>query len=190
MPKDAAPPDHLFEQVRAWLGRQAAVLLDDRLRGKVDPSDIVQDTLLKAFEKREQLRGRTEAERRASLRKILANTLVDVVRQFLVGRKRNIGLERSLEDALQQSSEHLRLRLADGQAVPDQETENQERLLWLAEGLSQLPGDQRQAVRLKHLHGLSVGAIAREMGKSPAAVAGLLRRGLEGLRQRPGEPPD
>jgi RNA polymerase sigma-70 factor (ECF subfamily) len=190
MPNDASPPDQLLEQVRAWLCRQAAVLLDDRLRGKVDPSDVVQDTLLKAFAKREQLRGRTEAERLAWLRRILANTLADLVRQFLVGQKRNVGLERSLDEALHHSSEHLRLRLIDGQRLPDQEHGHQERLLWLAEGLAELPEDQRQAVRLKHVHGLSVSAIAHQMGKTPAAVAGLLRRGLEALRQRPGKPAD
>jgi RNA polymerase sigma-70 factor (ECF subfamily) len=52
----------------------------------------------------------------------------------------------------------------------------------LADALAQLPADQRTAVELKKLHGCSVADIAKEMGKSRAAVAGLIRRGLERLR--------
>jgi len=186
MPDDVAGPDSSLEDVRAWLRRHAAVLLDGRLRGKVDPSDIVQDTLLKAHQHREQLRGQTEAQRRAWLRQILANTLADLVRRFLQGRKRNLGLEQSLDEAVRLSSAQLGAWLVDPAAAPEAEAEGQERLLWLAEGLAELPADQQQAVRLKHLHGLSVAETAREMGKTSAAVAGLLRRGLETLRQRPG----
>jgi RNA polymerase sigma-70 factor (ECF subfamily) len=186
MHDDPGTPDASLEEVRAWLRRHAALLLDGRLRGKVDPSDVVQDTLLKALRHQEQFRGRTESERRAWLRRILANTLADAVRRFLAGRKRDVGREQSLDEAVRQSSEHLRVWLADGREPPEGEAAHNEELLWLAEGLAELPGDQREAVRLKHLHGLSVGEVARRMGKTAAAVAGLLRRGLEALRRRPG----
>jgi RNA polymerase sigma-70 factor (ECF subfamily) len=74
--------------------------------------------------------------------------------------------------------------LVEEEAGPDAEAEQRERLLWLAEGLAALPDEQRQAVQLRHLHGRPVDEIARLMGKTSAAVAGLLRRGLEALRQR------
>lgn len=178
--------DESLERARAWLHRHATLLLDGRLRGKVDPSDVVQDALLRAHENRHQFRGRTDAERRAWLRKILAHTLADLVRQFLAGQKRDVRREQSLEDAVEESSERLRAFLIDGGLPPEVEAEQNERLLWLAEGLVELPEDQREAVRLKHLNGLSVGDIARRMGRTSAAVAGLLRRGLETLRQRLG----
>ncbi|HKI38059.1 MAG TPA: sigma-70 family RNA polymerase sigma factor [Gemmataceae bacterium] len=186
MPDDSAAPDASLEQMRAWLHRRAAVLLDGRLRGKVDAFDVVQDTLLKAFEHREQLRGQSAAERQAWLRQILANTLADTVRRFLAGQKRDVGREQSLDDAVRQSSERLQGWLADGRAPPADEAARNERLLGLAEGLAELPDDQREAVRRKHLHGMPVGEVARQMGKTTAAVAGLLRRGLEALRQRLG----
>jgi RNA polymerase sigma-70 factor (ECF subfamily) len=190
MPDDPAAPDASLEQVRAWLHRRAAVLLDGRLRGKVDPSDVVQDTLLKAYQHREQFRGQTEAERAAWLRRILANALADTVRRFLAGQKRDVGREQSLDDLVRQSSERLQAQVGDGRNPPGDEAARNERLLELAEGLAELPDDQREAVRLKHLHGLSVGEVARQMGKTTAAVAGLLRRGLETLRQRLGETDD
>ena len=119
MPDDVAGPDESLEEVRAWLHRAAAALLDGRLRGKLDASDVVQDTLLKALAHREQLRGRTEAERRAWLRRILANTLADAVRRYLAGRKRDLGRERSLDEAVRQSSARLSAWLADGRTPPE-----------------------------------------------------------------------
>jgi RNA polymerase sigma-70 factor (ECF subfamily) len=174
----------IVDQARPWLLARARLLLDHRLRGKVDPSDVVQEALVKAVQGLDHLRGTTEAERRAWLHRILQNTLADLLRQFLLSRKRNVGLEQSLDDAVRHSSERLQMWLADGAAGPDAAAVEQERLLWLAEQLSLLPAEQRQAVQLKHLHGWSVDQIAREMGKTQAAVAGLLRRGLESLRQR------
>jgi len=181
---DAPNADWSLDQARDWLRRHARLLLDDRLRGKVDPSDVVQETLLKAYQHQGQLRGQTEAERRAWLRKILVNTLADTVRRFLQGHKRNVGLEQSLEDAVRQSSAQLEKWLADGGAGPEAEAEQQERLVWLATELAALPDEQRQAVQLRHLHGLAVDEVARRMGRSTASVAGLLRRGLATLRAR------
>jgi RNA polymerase sigma-70 factor (ECF subfamily) len=186
MPDDFASPAEALEPLRGWLRRRAAVLLDGRLRGKVDPSDVVQETLLKAVRHADQWRGRTEEEWRAWLRRILANTLADLVRRFLAGQKRDVDLELSLEQAVEQSSARLEGLLANGTAAPEDEAAHNESLLWLAEALAALPADQQQAVRLKYLHGLSVGAIAGRLDRTRAAVAGLLRRGLEALRQQPG----
>jgi hypothetical protein len=60
----------------------ARVQLDARLQAKLDPSDLVQQTLLKAHEKREQFRGSTEAEFTAWLRQILANQMAEAARRF------------------------------------------------------------------------------------------------------------
>ena len=61
--------------------------------------------------------------------------------------------------------------------------ERQEQLLRLARALAQLPDDQRTAVELHHLRDGPVAEIARQMGRTEAAVAGLLRRGLKRLRE-------
>jgi RNA polymerase sigma-70 factor (ECF subfamily) len=185
MPGNLADEESLT-QLRAWLHRYASALLNGRLQGKLDASDVVQDALLKAYANRDQFRGCSEAERRAWLRQILTNTLTDLVRRYLQGQKRDVGHECSLEELLRESSASLAGLLADGRRGPEEAARQGEDLLWLAEGLAELPEEQREAVRLRHLMGLSVREVARAMGKTSAAVAGLLRRGLEALRQRSG----
>src|SRR5947208_16326893 len=112
-------PGEQLERYRDYLRLLARVGLDAPLRGKLDPSDIVQETLLRAHERRDQFRGNTEAERVAWLRQILAMQLIDAVRRFTAGA-RDVGPARSLEAAVEQSSarpEHL-LAQGDPGAAP------------------------------------------------------------------------
>jgi RNA polymerase sigma-70 factor (ECF subfamily) len=169
------PPEHY----REYLLLLARLQFDPRLEGKLDPSDIVQQTLLKAHQKRDQLRGRTEAERAAWLRAILAHVLADAARKYGQGV---LGRERSLEESLEQSSRRLERWLADSQPSAGRRIEGHEQLLRLADALARLPDDQRRAVELRHLQGVSVAEIGQLMGRSTAAVGGLLQRGLRALR--------
>ena len=52
----------------------------------------------------------------------------------------------------------------------------------LAEALANLPEAQREALVLQHWHGWSLAQIAAHLGRSHAAVAGLVKRGLQQLR--------
>ena len=177
-----------LEAYRAYLRLLAGVQLDPRLRGKLDPSDIVQETLARAYEKGEQFRGTTDAERAAWLRQILANQLAAAVRRHLEAGKRDAGRERSLYAALEDSSARLEALLTADHTSPSERAVHHEELQRLAEALAGLPEDQRQAVELHHLHGLSVEEVARELGRSESAVGGLLRRGLKRLRELLREP--
>jgi RNA polymerase sigma-70 factor (ECF subfamily) len=182
----AQADDWSWERYRDYLGLLARLQLDPRLRGKLDPSDVVQQTLLLAHAHREQFRGQGEAERAAWLRQILANTLAGAVRHFAAG-KRDLARERSLEEALGACSLRLEALLGAQQPSPGEEALRHEQLLRLAEALARLPQDQRQAVELHHLQGLAVAEVGRQLGRSKASIMGLLFRGLQGLRLLLGE---
>ena len=47
-----------------------------------------------------------------------------------------------------------------------------------------LPEDQREAVRLRRLEGRSLAQLADHFGRSKDAVASLLKRGIENLRNQ------
>jgi RNA polymerase sigma-70 factor (ECF subfamily) len=179
-----ANPDagRVLEPFRKYLRVLAAVHLDPRLRGKLDPSDVVQQTLLRACVGFDQLRGREPGVVAAWLRKVLARTLSDAVRD-LERAKRDVGRERSLERAVDESASGLEAWLAADQSSPSERADKNEQLLRLADALCGLPDDTREAVVLKHCRGWTLAEIAEHLGRTPAAVASLLHRGLKQLRE-------
>jgi RNA polymerase sigma-70 factor (ECF subfamily) len=169
------------EQFRDYLMMLARMQLGPASPKKVEASDVVQTTLLEAHRKRDQFRGGTEAEMASWLRQLLAFNLADAARA--AGRaKRNVARERSLEAALDASSARLGAMLAADQSTPSQAAGRHEDAVLLARALAQLPEHQRRALILRHCDGCSLDEISRQLGRTPAAVAGLLKRGLHHLR--------
>lgn len=167
-----------LEIYRAYLHVLARVRLGSWLQGRLDPSDIVQETLLKAHRSQGQFRGQTEAEFRGYLRRILANTIADAGRRW--------GDLEQVELALEQSSAKLDAWLAAEQSSPSEQVQRAESLVQLAEALERLPADERTALEMRFLRepACSLAAIAAHLNRPSAkAVAGLLARGLERLRQ-------
>jgi RNA polymerase sigma-70 factor (ECF subfamily) len=164
------------------IARQA---LDPKFAGKVDLSGVVQQTFLEAVVDWPQFRGETEAEVLAWLRRILAHNLTDEIRR-LGAQTRDVVREQSLDAALDGSSARLEGCLAADQSTPSQQAQRAEQADRLRQALAQLPEDQRRAVELHHLHGHSLAETADQMGRTKAAVASLIFRGLDHLRQHLG----
>src|SRR5690348_7246964 len=71
-----------FERHRSALLLWAKCQMPAWLRGKLDPEDLVQQTLQEAHAAREKLAGRSELEVLAYLRRALSNNLIDAARKF------------------------------------------------------------------------------------------------------------
>jgi RNA polymerase sigma-70 factor (ECF subfamily) len=165
--------DESLGKFRGYLRGLAQSHLSWAYSSKVDPSDIVQQTLLDAHQKLDEFRGSTDRELAAWLREIFVNNLADVFRA-LNSQKRDITRERS--------SDRLSQWLEDLPAPHDDQSEKNEQLICLAWALSELPQLQHVAIELHHLQGLSLAETAKRLRRTEASVAGLIRRGIARLR--------
>jgi RNA polymerase sigma-70 factor (ECF subfamily) len=178
MARFTPPGGATLMRYRDYLRSLARSRLNHRAPAGLDPSDIVQEALLKAYRSREQFRGRTEEELAAWLRVILHNTLANALR-FCSRHPGGVPLPSEGSDS---SSAHPGPVPADDRPLPEDVAAKNEQLLGLARALERLPDDQRSVMELKYLHGLSVAEICEQAGRSRPAVAGLLYRGLKALR--------
>ncbi|MDG3008424.1 sigma-70 family RNA polymerase sigma factor [Paludisphaera mucosa] len=169
-----------LERYRSYLRLLAEAQLGRDGRRGVEPSDVVQQTLLDAHRDRAGFRG-GEAEHRAWLRRLLACNFADALRAQ--GRaKRDAGRVQSLEASLGESSARLERWLAVDQSSPSRRAERNESLVRLADALVRVPEDNRRALVMRHCQGASLAEISEALGRTPQAVAGLLKRGLAQLR--------
>src|SRR5262249_53118980 len=134
-------PRELLESFRNYLRLLARTGIDASLQGKADPSDVVQEVMLKAYQFFDQFRGQTEPELAAWLRQILSNVLGDLVRRYRATAARQVGRERSLEELLGSSSAALQKFLPAGGASPSESAERRELGVVLADALAELAAD-------------------------------------------------
>ncbi|MFM7360174.1 MAG: sigma-70 family RNA polymerase sigma factor [Actinomycetota bacterium] len=177
-----------IEQYRGYLQAVARLQLSARpwLAGKLDSSDLVQKTFVRAYEHCEQYRGGSDAELAGWLRQILNRVLANELRHWGQAR-RDVGAEQSLEQELDASGYRLDQMLQADQTSASQRAQRGERAERLAEAIEDLPEEQRVVVLARHCRGLGLQEIAEETGRTAASVAGLLRRGLATLREQLGE---
>jgi RNA polymerase sigma-70 factor (ECF subfamily) len=180
---DGATLGRLLELYRRYLTLLARVQIGQRLQGKVDAEDLVQETFLEAHRNFARFRGTSEPELVRWLRQILAANLADLLRRYLGAQGRDVRLEREIEDAFDRSSVLLDRGLVAAQSSPSQQAARREQAVLLADALEQLPADYREVLVLRHLEGRTFPEVARRMGRSLDSVEKLWMRGLARLRQ-------
>ena len=161
----------LIENFRPMLRADAMRTLTE-VQGRVDASDIVQVTWWSAFRGFPRFEGDVDAFV-GWLRNIHDRNLRDAVRDQHAG-KRAIRLEAAPSAVLPMAP--AKITSPSQKLVRIEEQENMEACLAL------LPAAQKEALRLRYYDGLSIAVIVECMGRSETAVAGLLKRGLSGLR--------
>jgi RNA polymerase sigma-70 factor (ECF subfamily) len=147
---DASALGRLLEQYRNYLGLLARLQIGRRLQGKVDTSDLVQETFLTAHRKFGQFHGPTEADLAGWLRQILASRLAKLMRHYYGTQRRDIRLERELANDLDESSRALDIGLPSPHSTPSQRAARREQAVLLADALGQLPEDYREVIILRH----------------------------------------
>ena len=166
--------EELFTRCEPTISGWAARRLAGGRAGVARPSDIAQETALRAYRKFTTFSGSTEGEWFAWLLSVFRSRVAQSIRDARRQKREDAGTlpmdspEAMAAPALQKS--------------PSQATALDEEWRRLLAYIYQLPSDQRDAIWLCHLKELPVAEVAKQMEKTEAAVAGLLQRGLRALR--------
>jgi RNA polymerase sigma-70 factor (ECF subfamily) len=173
----------LLELYRNYLTLLARTQIQRNLQGKVDASDLVQESFAEAQQAFAQFQGGGERELMQWLRLILARRVARLVRHYGT-RGRDVRLERQLRYELDESSQVLEQALEAEQTSPSQAVTRRESAVLLADALEGLPEAYRDVLTLRHLEGLGFEEVAERMGRTVDSVKNLWSRALGQLRRR------
>lgn len=168
--------DLLFEACFPYLRAVANREFSASLRSRLDPGDVVQDTLLKAWRHFPQFRGETEADLLAWLRQILHRNLANERRRHLRTARRSTHLEVVLAEATLMQLPST----ADSDAEsPGRLALVRERQEVLEDALRRLPEHYRQALCLHTQDELTFAQVGERLCCSAEAARKLWRRAAE-----------
>ena len=170
-----------LQRFQAYLETLTFIQIDPRLRSKVGWSDIIQKTLIEAWQAPERIAGMDEEAQKRWLRRMLLNNLRDEIDHWRT-KRRDVGREGPLEYAAEKSSRRLHESIAAEESTPSGNLIKHEEELRVQEALAQLPERQREVVILKQYHDWKLAEIADHLGCTTNTVAGLHARGLAKLR--------
>jgi len=177
----------LFASYTNYLKIIAESQLDRRVRRRVSPSDLVQETLLEAHRDFGAFRGKTDAEFFLWLRQILVHNLMRASEKHLQTDKRDVRREvyvQALHASIEKSNARLEHVLADRIGSPSSEAGRLEQMRLVSNAIADLPAEQRQVIVLRHVEGLQFAEIAEQMERSSGACRMLWLRGMDQLRER------
>ncbi|MFO0912637.1 MAG: sigma-70 family RNA polymerase sigma factor [Pirellulales bacterium] len=183
---DCSRLGELLEAYRNYLGLLADSQLDRKLRARLSPSDVVQETMMEAARDIGEFRGRSEAEFLAWLRQILVNNLGRTIELHVLAGKRDVRRDVSfqqLRTSMERSTAQLAQVFAGRDESPSAGAERREQSVILADLLESLPPAQREVLILRNLQGLKFKEVAELMDRSVAATKMLWMRAIKSLRQ-------
>lgn len=171
----------LFEEHRSRLRKMVASRMDPRLVQRIDPSDVVQETMLEAMRMLPEYVIDQPLPFYPWLRQLAAQRLARLVQQHIGAQRRSVTREK--RDDLGISHESV-MRLVDQLVAPDtspsQRAMQQELQQRLRSALDDLPYLDREVVMLQFIEQMSPGEIAQLLAITPEAVG--MRR-LRALRR-------
>ncbi|GBD35963.1 ECF RNA polymerase sigma factor SigH [bacterium HR36] len=174
--------NELFARCRSILIAMARAYARYLPEARLDASDLVQQSLLNAYQAFAKFRGKTPGELLAWLRQILENNATDAARRWLLAQKRSPKKEVSLTRPGDAERERDFDPAADSLPLVDK-VAAQEREGLLQQALCRLPELYRQVLRWRHLEGLPFAEIARRLNRSRPAAQMLWLRAVKKLRQ-------
>jgi len=176
--------DGIVERYRGKLDTWVQGQLGERLRGKVEAEDIIQESLLQAFQSLGRFRGKTEASFRAWLQAIARHVILNQLRRHRLrgeDQPREVPLDGA---ALAQNGDLVELKnlLRASGTTPERLVRRNERFERLKGALKSLKPDHEKVIRLACIEGLPMKVVAKKLDRSSEAASMLLLRALLKLK--------
>jgi len=178
---DATARQELLMRHRQRLRNMIRLRMDRRLAARVDPSDVVQETLVEAVQKLSEYLRRRPLPFYPWLRQLACERLIDLHRRHIQAKKRSVRREEPppLPD---ESAQELADQLAARSSSPSSRMRRSELRTRMRVALAHLPEHDRELLVLRHLEQLSTSEIAAILGISEGAFYTRHVRALERLR--------
>jgi RNA polymerase sigma-70 factor (ECF subfamily) len=180
---DKSAERRLMGRHRGRLRRMVAVHLDQRLVARVDPSDVVQETLMIAYGRLPGYLQQQPIPFYPWLRQIAWNRLLDLHRTHVKASKRTVTREEDWEMALSEhSANQLAQRLMARGLSPSEGAMREELRCRIQVALARLPAVYREVLVMRQLERLSITEIAAALGIAEGTVKSRHFRALEKIR--------
>lgn len=169
-------PEALGQLYERCAGRLLAIIrlrMGRDLRARLESRDILQNTLLKSFQRLDQFEGGDLASLMAWLARIAENEIRDQA-DFQHRQRRDVAAAVSIDDS-QAPALVARVRSALSQAILSEDGER------LEQALESIEADYREVIVLRKFEELGFREIGARMGRSEDACRMLLARALTAL---------
>lgn len=168
---------------RDRLRRMVDFRLDIRLRGRVSPSDVLQEAYIDALKRLPYFLDDPEVPFYVWLRTVTIQRLIQIHRQHLGAQARDASRERSLAqgDGTEASAEKL-ADVMSNVASPSQAAERGETRARVRAALDRLEPGDREVLALRHFEELSNREVAALLGIEPPAASKRYVRAIERLK--------
>jgi RNA polymerase sigma-70 factor (ECF subfamily) len=180
---DAAARGRLLDRHRRRLRGLMAVRMDPRLCARVDPSDLVQETLAEAHRRLDDYLGERPLPFYPWLRQIALDRLADQHRRHVRAGRRAVGREEAGLPLTDNSVAELARRLTGRGSAPSAGLRREDNRRRVRRALERLAERDREVLVLRHLEQMPPKEIAAVLGLSEAAVYTRHLRALERLRR-------
>jgi RNA polymerase sigma-70 factor, ECF subfamily len=179
---DETARQRLLSFYRPSLRRMVAGRLDKRLAARVDPSDVVQETMIDADRKLAKFLRQPTVPLLVWLRKIAAERVIDIHRRHLGAQRRSVIREHRVFQSSDGSAFAPIGLITNGKTSPSGELMRQEQIEQIRAAINQLPARYRDVLVMRHFDQMEPEEIARVLGVSPGAVRARILRALLRLR--------
>jgi RNA polymerase sigma-70 factor (ECF subfamily) len=180
--------DHAAQEVlmkhRERLRRMVAVRMDPRLARRLDPSDVIQETMAEASRRLPEYIGRRDCAFYPWLRGLAWERLIELHRRHIDAQCRSVKREERREMRMSNASTMILAdRLAASDTSPSGRMLREELRDRVQRALDQLAPLDREIVTLRHLEQLSFREAADVIGVTEAAAQSRYRRAAERLHE-------